>query len=54
MFNQAPMPQSEIDEQYIKTLQINDLLYYKTILQEALSNFGLGVGGKQSQDNLWV
>ena len=41
------MIQSEIDEQYIKTLDVNNYLYHKTILSEIQLNLGFNQIGIQ-------
>ena len=41
------MVQSEIDEQYIKTLDVNNYLYHKTILSETQLNLGFNQTGIQ-------
>ena len=50
----SPMPQSEIDEQFIMTLDHEYNLYYKSILTEAQLTFGLKTGGEKERDLKYV
>ena len=51
MFDAPAMSQDAINKHYIETLDVDNMTYYKTLMQELITTFGLGVGGKARQNN---